>query len=63
VQSKEVRRNKMSREIDKAILIIVKKRAAERICHNGEGTLNDFITAMKNEGYNNTEIAEAILHV
>ncbi len=51
------------KQVDKEILRIVKKNIEKRLLHNNEGSLCDVIIAMREEGYNETEIAEALLHV
>lgn len=51
------------REIDNEILKIIKRNVTERLLRNGEGSINDVIIAMKEEDYNETEIAESLMHV
>ena len=51
------------KQVDKEILRISKKNATKRLLHNGEGSIDDVILAMREEGYKETEIAEALLHV
>ena len=48
------------KQVDKEILRIAKKNITKRLLHNGEGSIDDVILAMREEGYNETEIAEAL---
>ncbi len=51
------------KQIDKEILRITKENITRRLLHNGEGSIDDVILEMREEGYNETEIVEALLHV
>ena len=48
------------KQVDKEILRIAKKNITKRLLHNGERSIDDVILAMREEGYNETEIAEAL---
>lgn len=51
------------REVYKEMLRITKNNVTKRLFHDREGSLYDVIIEMKEEGYNETEIAEALMHI